>query len=158
MDLSLELCDFSKFIFEKMTAQWETLGNPLRNLRTLGKCSGCANLSLCVLCAKVNKGRFTGYWANYHPVHFLSSVLAMTLGELYPVEVRMRVLFELKVCVVARRARCRQVLTLNVDASSNHSPVRHDLGKSTVSKPKKKKEKKPVFPRLGSKDHFLSIE
>lgn len=26
MDLSLEFCDFSEFIFEKMTAQWETLG------------------------------------------------------------------------------------------------------------------------------------
>lgn len=46
MDLSLELCDFSEFIFEKMTTQCETLGNPLRNLWTLGKCSH-ANLYVC---------------------------------------------------------------------------------------------------------------
>lgn len=98
MDLSLELCDFSKFIFEKMTAQCETLGHPLRNIERL--VSAAMPTFMYALCESEQR-----------QIHRLlgklpSSALSVfsprhDLGRTVSCWCKMLFLFELKVCVVS---------------------------------------------------------
>ena len=127
MDLSLELCDFSKLIFEKTAVQHEALGSTLQNLQTFGKSSGRADLNV-RLCGW-EACRSKGYWANYHPVlWFLSSDLEVTKG-------RGAIFIILKTACSNSVFLTYKVLTVKVDSGKNPSIIRHDFRKIiTISK------------------------
>lgn len=143
MDLSLELCDFSKLIFEKTAVQHEALGSTLQNLQTFGKSSGRADLNV-RLCGW-EACRSKGYWANYHPVPwFLSSDLEVTKGRgaiFIMLKTACHFSLNSNMCVLSWWACSNsvfltyKVLTVKVDSGKNPSIIRHDFRKIiTISK------------------------